>query len=525
MLLGVTLFAARTVQFDRIDPEHSRELFIRHALVERDWTTRHRFFAQNQQALDDVAAWEERTRRRDIVVDDETLFALYDARIPAEVTSARHFDSWWKKASREQPDLMTFTTEMLIAAGSERFDAAAFPDRFETNGVDLELGYVFDPGRRDDGVTVDVPVEVVNRFDDRDLLWQVPGFRHDLITAMIRALPKELRKNLAPAPDKAARFLENVRPHVDRFWPAFEAEMPRLGDGTEIYAEDVDWTKVPGYLRPTFRVLAGDGSTMAVGKDFARLRASLETEVVETLTAAADDVQRTGATSWADLPDEVPLTHTSVVRGSDVTSFPALVDEGESVGLRTFPNSVQAAVAHREGVLRLLTLALPSPVRTVQNSLGNDAKLLLARAPHADANAVVADCAQAAAAQLLDEADGGSVRTAAGFEELRVRVAGRFVDLTVSAVERTLRVLRTAAAVEKNISRTSSLVLVPSLADVREQFTGLVHAGFVTDTGWTGCRTCCATCRGSTAGWRRCRRTPSATGCGWRSSPGSARST
>ena len=117
MLLGVTLVAARTVQFDRIDPEHSRELFIRHALVERDWNTRHRFFAENQQALDEVAAWEERTRRRDIVVDDETLFALYDARIPAEVTSGRHFDSWWKKASRSNPDLLTFTTEMLIAAG------------------------------------------------------------------------------------------------------------------------------------------------------------------------------------------------------------------------------------------------------------------------------------------------------------------------------------------------------------------------------------------------------------------------
>ena len=128
---------ARTVQFDRIDPEVSRDLFIRHALVERDWQTRHPFFAANQQALDEIARWEDRTRRRDIVVDDETLFALYDARIPADVTSGRHFDSWWKKASRRDPGLLTFTPEMLIAAGAERFDAAAYPDRYTSGELDL----------------------------------------------------------------------------------------------------------------------------------------------------------------------------------------------------------------------------------------------------------------------------------------------------------------------------------------------------------------------------------------------------
>ena len=203
---------ARTVQFDRIDPEHSRELFIRHALVERDWTTRHRFFSQNQQALDDVAAWEERTRRRDIVVDDETLFALYDARIPADVTSGRHFDSWWKKASRATPDLMTFTTEMLIAAGSERFDAAAFPDRFTSGGVDLELGYVFDPGRRDDGVTVTIPLAVLARVDPAAFERQIPGLRADLAVALIRSLPKTLRRNFVPVPDFAKAALARIEP-------------------------------------------------------------------------------------------------------------------------------------------------------------------------------------------------------------------------------------------------------------------------------------------------------------------------
>jgi ATP-dependent helicase HrpA len=481
-LYGVPIVAGRSVPYGGIDPELARDLFIRHALVEGDFETRHEFFHRNRELLAEAEELEHRARRRDIVVDDEVLFAFYDARVPADVVSGRHFDAWWKDERRVRPDLLTFDPAMLVTE-DDAVSEEQFPRVWRQGDLELALDYVFDPGSAADGLTVDVPVEVVNRFDDRDLLWQVPGFRHDLVTAMIRALPKELRKNLAPAPDKAARFLERVRPHVDRFWAAFEAEMPRLGDGTEIYAEDVDWSKVPAHLRPTFRVLAGDGSVLATGKDFPRLRASLETAVVETLTAAADDVQRTGATSWADLPAEVPATHTSVVRGSDVTSYPALVDEGATVGLRTFPDPARAALAHREGVLRLLSLALPSPARRVQDSLTNDAKLLLARAPHGDANAVVADCARAAAAQLLDEARGGEVRTATEFQRLLERVSGRHADLTATAVERALRVLRAAAGVERSISRTNSLVLVPSLADVREQLSGLVHAGFVAETG------------------------------------------
>ncbi|GAA0288998.1 ATP-dependent RNA helicase HrpA [Kineococcus aurantiacus] len=481
-LYGVPVVASRTVAYGGVDPELARDLFIRHALVEGDFETRHAFFHRNRELLAEAEELEHRARRRDIVVDDEVLFAFYDARIPADVVSGRHFDAWWKEARRGDPELLTFDPAMLVTE-EDVVSEEQFPLTWRQGDLELRLEYVFDPGSAADGLTVDVPVEVVNRFDDRDLLWQVPGLRHDLVTAMIRSLPKELRRNLAPAPDKASRFLERVRPHEERFWAAFEREMPRLGDGTEIYEQDVDWSKVPAHLRPTFRVLGADGSVIAAGKDFPRLRAQLESTVEETLTAAADEVQRTGETSWANLPARIETTHTSVVRGSDVTSFPALVDEGATVGLRTFPTDAQARTAHREGVLRLLLLALPSPAKAVQDRLANDAKLLLARAPHGNAGAVFADAAHAAAAQLLDEAGGAEVRTAEGFEQLLAAVRPRFTELTATAVDRTLRVLRTAAAVEKNISRTSSLTLVPSLADVREQFTGLVHAGFVAETG------------------------------------------
>lgn len=192
------------------------------------------------------------------------------------------------------------------------------------------------------------------------------------------------------------------------------------------------------------------------------------------------------------------------------------------MGLRTFPTDAQARTAHREGVLRLLLLALPSPAKAVQDRLANDAKLLLARAPHGNAGAVFADAAHAAAAQLLDEAGGAEVRTAEGFEQLLAAVRPRFTELTATAVDRTLRVLRTAAAVEKNISRTSSLTLVPSLADVREQFTGLVHAGFVAETGIDRLPDLLRYLQGIDRRLATMPDDPSATGCGWPSSPGSA---
>ena len=246
-LLGVTLVAARTVQFDRIDPELSRELFIRHALVERDWQTRHRFFADNQRALEQVTEWEERARRRDILIDDDTMFTLYDARIPAEVTSGRHFDSWWKKAARAQPDLLTFTPDMLIAAGADRFDSAAFPDRFTSGEVELPLDYVFDPGRDDDGVTVSIPLPVLARVDPAGFEAQIPGLRADLAVALIRTLPKTLRRNFVPAPDFARAALDRIdagRPLAEELAGA----LTRM-TGVVVRPADFDPDKVPEHLR------------------------------------------------------------------------------------------------------------------------------------------------------------------------------------------------------------------------------------------------------------------------------------
>ncbi|MGS0683644.1 DUF3418 domain-containing protein [Nakamurella sp. GG22] len=486
-LLGVPIVAARTVQFDRIDPELSRELFIRHALVERDWTTRHRFFTQNQQAMDDVAAWEDRTRRRDIVVDDETLFALYDARIPPEVTSGRHFDSWWKKAARATPDLMTFTTEMLIAAGSERFDTAAFPDRFDAGGVDLELGYVFDPGRRDDGVTVTIPLAVLARVDPTAFERQIPGLRADLAVALIRSLPKTLRRNFVPVPDFARAALSRMEQQpaaTDASMPAQLAATLTALTGVVVRESDFDLEKVPDHLRMTFAVVDDDGRKVADGKDLSVLQDSLRSDTRKAVAKASGTVERTGLTAFP--PTGIQRTVTTEVAGHEVTGFPALVDEGGTVGVTVFTSVADQARSMRAGTRRLLVREMPSPLAQLRQSLSRSQLLTFAATPHGTVGELVADATEAAVDALLDWA-GGPAWDPAAFAALAAKIRphlNKAVRDIVVAAEQVLRAADLASrAIETAASGPGGTAIADLVADMHGQLAAALAPGFITRTG------------------------------------------
>ncbi|HEY6739772.1 MAG TPA: ATP-dependent RNA helicase HrpA, partial [Actinopolymorphaceae bacterium] len=211
-LYGVPIVPARRVDYGRIDPVLSRELFIRHALVEGDWETRHEFFAKNRKLLQEVEELEHRARRRDIVVDDQTLFDFYDRRVGAEVVSARHFDTWWKKVRREQPDLLDFEKSMLVNPEADEVSQRDYPDVWQTGDLRLRLTYQFEPGTEADGVTVHIPIAALNQVSGEEFEWQVPGLREDLLTELIRSLPKPLRRNFVPAPNFARALAEQISP-------------------------------------------------------------------------------------------------------------------------------------------------------------------------------------------------------------------------------------------------------------------------------------------------------------------------
>ena len=486
-LLGVPIIAARTVQFDRVDPALARELFIRHALVERDWQTRHGFLADNDAAMEHVQEWENRTRRRDIVVDDETLFRLYDERIPEDVTSGRHFDAWWKKASRSDPNRLTFTTDDLVAAGAREWDAAhlgeAYPDSFPAGDLDLPLDYVFEPGRRDDGVTVTIPLAVLARVDPAAFERQIPGLRRDLVIALLRSLPKTLRRNFVPAPDVAdlalARIQSTPQPPGSSLPAQLAAALTALS-GVVVRAADFDLDKVPDHLRMNFAVIDASGAAVATGKDLPTLQRSLRTDSRDAIARIAGDVERSGLTAFP--ADGVARRLDATVDGQAVRAYPALVDEGSSVGIRVFGTEAEQARAMRAGTRRLLLLGAPAPTTMVKGRLSRDELLLLSTArgnPSAD---LAADAAAAAVDALLDWA-GGPAWTADRFRVLAQRVHGALPQATRDVVVAAVQALRAGNAAAAAIEQIRSGATSDQVADLRRLRATALASGFVSRTG------------------------------------------
>ena len=478
-LYGLPVVAARTVQFGAIDPVLSRELFLRHALVEGDWRSPHRFLAANRELVAEAESLEDRARRRDIVVDDDTQFAFYDARVGAEVVSGRHFDTWWKSERRSRPALLDLTWEDLLNPGAEAVREQDYPTSWHSGDLALPVGYLFEPGAAQDGVTVTVPLVLLNQVDPDRFAWQVPGLRRELVTELIRSLPKPLRRELVPAPDVAARVLPALGEATGPLLPALAAALGRH-NGVRVPVEAFDTTRLPEHLRPAFRVTDAGGRVVGEGKDLAALQHRFAPAAQQEIARAAASVERSGLTSW-DL-DRLPETFRSAGPGGGVQGHPALVDRGGSVDVRVLASAAAAAEATRAGLRRLVLLDVGSPVRDVLAGLTNAQRLTLSANPDGSARALVEDCAGAAVDAAVT-AHGGPVRDRAGFERLRDAVAGELTDRTravLTVVERALEVNR---SVSRSVRGTTSLALVPSLNDVRAQVGRLLAAGFVTRTG------------------------------------------
>ena len=477
-LYGIPVVEKRKIPFARVAPVLSREMFLQSALVEGDWDTHHAFYQANQAMLADVEELEHRARRRDISVDDAAVYAFYDARIPADVVSGRHFDAWWKRVRHETPDLLTFTLTDLVSGDAAVLSALEHPDAWFVGDLRLPLTYQFEPGADADGVTVHVPVEVLNQLEARGFDWQVPGLRQELVTALIKSLPKPLRVRCVPAPDTAAAFLTVVEPRVRPLLDALETELLNVRR-VDIRAEDWDLAKVPDHLRMTFRVEAADGRTLAEGKDLDALKAQLQPQVQQTISSAARDLEATGLTTWTvgTLPREV---QSGAVRG-----HPTLVDEGSTVGVRVLGTAAEQAAEHWLGTRRLLELTLPSPVKAISGRLTNSAKLALTRNPHGSVPATLQDCVTAALDALLAAA-GGPVWDEAGFAALRDAVRADLVPAVEDVLRQVEKVLTAWYSVRARLDAETRPALATSTADMRCQLDALVHPGFVTATGRAG---------------------------------------
>ena len=545
-LFGLTIYADRPVQYARVDAAAAREIFIQSALVEGQWHTQHKFYLRNQRALAEVEELEARLRRRDLRVDDSVLFAFYDARIPAHVTDVRAFDKWWKQARLEDDNFLDFNPEKLINEEAADYDDSQFPrqwvQRTDSGELTLDLRYEYAPtagvggarteAAKRDGVAVQVPILFLNQLSPEPFRWQIPGLRHELVTALIKSLPKAIRRNFVPAPDVAraacAALEEDYSPATDELIPSLALVLRRLR-GVVVEPEAFNWDAVPEHLKMGFQVRNARNKILGEGKDLRALQQQLHKEIRSALAdslGASDEAMAkmvalaqggssnagssaASAKKGAKSPDApanadasggvreisgltefpadmfpdgaIPRKVQRIIATQAVNGYPALVDEGSSVGLRIFPTEAEQLHAQRRGIIRLLQLQVPSPVRYVSEHLSHKEKIVFTQNPHGSIDELIRDCTVAALDHLVPHTP---IFTYAEYSELYEHVRAELIETVFDVTKLVAEILSEATALKKAIKKATSLTTMHAVSDVKAQMENLVYPGFVAQTGY-----------------------------------------
>ncbi|EGQ7786419.1 ATP-dependent RNA helicase HrpA [Vibrio cholerae] len=481
MLYGIPIVPKRLVNYGTIDPVLSREIFIRSALVEGDWETKHAFFKQNRALLAEVEELEHKSRRRDILVDDEELFQFYDQRVGTEVVSGRHFDAWWKTASRKTPDLLSFEKEMLFKGDASHITDLDYPNFWHQGNLKLKLSYQFEPGENSDGVTVHIPLPILNQVEPHGFDWQIPGLRHELVVSLIKLLPKTLRKNFVPAPNYADAFLARVTPFEMPLLDAMEKELRRM-TGVTVLREDWKLDQLPAHLKITYRAVDHRNRKLNESCDLHELKESLKEKVQETLSQVADDdIEQRDLHTWSF--GELPKVYQQKRGGFEVRAYPALVDKKDSVEIKLFETEQEQLSAMRAGQRRLILLNVPSPIKYLHANLPNKSKLGLYFNPYGKVLDLIDDCIACGVDKLIEER-GGMVWEPQAFEALKEHVRAELGDTVVEIAKQVETILTTAYNINKRLKGKVDFTMAFALSDVKAQIEGLIFSGFATECGW-----------------------------------------
>ncbi|MGB5759930.1 MAG: ATP-dependent RNA helicase HrpA [Acidimicrobiales bacterium] len=481
-LYGLPLVNNRRITVGSVNEELGRELFIHHALVDDDWDTDHDFARHNRQVVEEVEELEARSRRRDLLVEQRVRHDFFEERIPSHITSGRHFNRWWKKVRIRDPELLRLQKSDLLADEAIGVDPGAYPDVWHHDDIELELAYQFDTASHVDGVSVHVPVEVLNQLDPTPFEWSVPGLRADLVSSLVRSLPKATRKALMPINETVATALAELDPTEGGLYETLRRHLGRRA-GVTIPRNGFDLDRVPGHLRPTFRVINDRLEVLAEGKSLTALQESMAEQVKATLSdlaAATTDIQRDGLASWDfdDLPRQIETagpTHT-------IKAYPGLVDEQDSVAIRLFADPAERDDAMWLGTRRLVRLQLSSPARKLDRLLEDRTKLALATAPVQSRAGWYNDCIDATIDDVISSA-GGPAWTGPGFEDLVDRAKKSVPDSLARLAPPVAGIVASLTAIESILGPLEGSSVDVSVRDVRAHLARLAYPGFIAGVG------------------------------------------
>ena len=477
-LFGLEIVPRRAVHYGPINPVESRKLFIHHALVEGEYTTKGPFFRHNAELLEHVRSLQHKGRRTDLLADTTARFAFFDARLPADAVSGARFEKWRRDAERTNPRLLYLSEGDLLTTDVSDISEERYPDRLPVQAESVALEYRYEPGAARDGVTMNVELDVLARLDHRDPQWLVPGMLEEKIAALIRALPKELRKSLVPAPDVARRVASELAPDRADFYEAVADRLGRIA-GVRISPDLWDESSLPEHLRMNFRVIDARGKELAQGRDLAAIRRELGVRVDHQLAGADSRFSRDGVTAWdfGPLPESVE----TALAGRTITAYPTLIDRGESVSLRLVTDPDDSTAQTRRGVVRLIALEIGEQVRHMIDAEPGVDSMRLRFAPVASPTHLSRQLVDL----IVDQAGVGTAplpRDAARFEARVNEAWNRLGVTTPRACALVGVILEQFQAVELALESGLPRAWQPVVDDIDAQVARLIHPTFPADT-------------------------------------------
>jgi ATP-dependent helicase HrpA len=481
-LYGITLAPRRKIHYGPIDPELSRELFIRGALVAGEYDTQALWHVHNRALIKEIETLEHKARKSGVWLDEERLFRVFDARIPAGLHNGPAFEQWRREAEAADPRVLFLAREDIVAEGIGA-DHTLFPETMDIDGVSCTLKYRFEPGHPLDGVTLKLPLYLLNRVDAARADWLVPGLIREKLTALLKNLPKDRRRPLIPLPDAVTAFL-SAEPPGERTPTEALAAWIRKKTGADIHPDE--WKgELPAHLRMNFSVIDDGGQELASGRDLAALRAQLGGTARITYGGGAEDnaFERSGLTEWdfGDLPAQLRFNR----GGRELTGHPALVDTGDAVDLRLLDDAAAAEAETRCGAVRLLRLALAAQFRQLDKDLARETALALKYRTFGGADKLRAELLDAIAARAL-LGDDEAPRCQKDFDRQKERAKPRVAVVKQALLRDVAGILDLHAQVAARLSAAPQFA--GPMRDEQAHLAALVPNDFIVATPWARLR-------------------------------------
>lgn len=480
-LFGLIVVGRRPVHYGPIDPVLSRELFIREGLVRGEIQSRAKCLAANARLLEQLDELEAKARRRDILADEETLFAFYDARLPAEIHQTATFDSWYRVNSQKDPQLLIMREEDVLAREATEITAQHYPDTLRLGDLTLALSYHFEPNHPRDGVTVKVPAPLLPVLPPERLEWLVPGMIEAKCIALVRSLPKALRKNFVPVPDFVKAALQRMEFGQGSLPQALGRELLRM---TGVRVSDEAWAEaaqqVDSHLRMNLEIVDAHGKFLGEGRDLAELTARFAeaSQAALAVPQSAESQQPVQARGFAPVAEKTQQK----IAGLSMTVYPALVEEGNTVKEGRFSTPAEAEYQHRRALQRLLMQQLAEPAKFLRGKLPGLTELGLLYRELGRVESLVEDILLASLDSCILEGEAVLPRDGAGLASLAERKRAGWTEHAEKLAKLTLDILKLWHGLQKRFKGKIDLAQAVALNDIKQQLSHLVYPGFVRET-------------------------------------------